>query len=224
MAEPEHVRTTRAAYDATADLYAQRIGTELTAAVEGPLDRALLQAFVEIVSARKPELVGDLGCGTGRVAALLAANGLDVVGIDLSPAMLAIARQAHPRLRFEEGMLSALPLPTGSLSAAVCWYSIIHTPPDGLDDVVRELARVLAIGAPLLVAFQAGDDERVDRSSVLGRPVSLTNHRHSPDEVARRLSAGGLEVTARLVRSAQAAHEATPQAFLLAERVPDPEH
>ncbi|MYE32588.1 MAG: class I SAM-dependent methyltransferase, partial [Chloroflexi bacterium] len=34
----------------------------------------------------------ELGCGTGRVAVPLAASGVRVTGVDLSPAMLALAR------------------------------------------------------------------------------------------------------------------------------------
>lgn len=94
MTEPAHVSTTRAVYDATAARYARLVGTELTAAFEGPIDRALPAAFVESLG-DSAEPVADVGCGPGRVAACLAARGIDVVGVDVSPAMLAVARDAH---------------------------------------------------------------------------------------------------------------------------------
>ena len=50
MTEPDHVSTVRAVYDASADAYVEAIGTEVTHAVEGPIDRALLVALVELVS------------------------------------------------------------------------------------------------------------------------------------------------------------------------------
>jgi len=40
----------------------------------------------------------DAGCGTGRVAIELARRGLDVVGVDLDAAMLAVARRKAPHL------------------------------------------------------------------------------------------------------------------------------
>ena len=40
----------------------------------------------------KPELVLDLGCGTGRMTLELASRGYDMTGVDLSPEMLDIAR------------------------------------------------------------------------------------------------------------------------------------
>ena len=216
MSEPEHVSTARAVYDATAEVYAQLVGTELTADIEGPVDRAFLGAFVEFVSGATAGLVADVGCGPGRVAAFLAARGLDVVGVDVSPAMLAVARDAHPGIRFDEGRLTALSFADGSLAGAVCWYSIIHTPPDQLDDVFAELTRVLARDGHLLVAFQAGDGGRVQRADAYGTDISLTNYRHSADDVTRHMAAAGLRVHARAEREPELQHESTPQAFILA--------
>ena len=71
---------------------------------------------------------------------------------------------AHIRTSsFEEGQLDALPFETGVLAGAVCWYSIIYTPPDRLAEAFGELARVLMPGGYLLLAFQA-EGEPVHRS------------------------------------------------------------
>ena len=216
MTDPHHVTTTRAFYDATAEVYRQLFGTELTPAFEGPIDRALLAAFVESVRGPKTGPVADVGCGPGRVTAFLAAHGLDVIGVDVSPAMLAVARDAHPGIRFLEGRLTDLPLPDQYLAGAVCWYSIIYTPADHLDDVFTELKRVLAPESNLLVAFQAGNGDSVHRADAYGTGLPLTSYRHSPDEVARQLTAAGLSVHARAVREVELGHESAPQAFILA--------
>ena len=50
-------------------------------------------------------LVVDLGCGGGRWAAELLRAGYTVEGIDLSPAMIALARHNAPRARFRVGSL-----------------------------------------------------------------------------------------------------------------------
>jgi SAM-dependent methyltransferase len=215
---PDHLDAARAAYDATADSYAELIGTELSAAVEGPVDRALLAAFVELVRGVPRGRIADVGCGPGRAAAFLAAQGLDVVGVDPSLAMLAVARSAHPGIEFVEGSLSDLPVPDGSLSGIVCWYSIIHTPPEHLAAACAELDRALAADGVVLVAFQAGDGDRVDRTAVHGRPVSLTSYRHDPEHVAGCLTGAGLAVLARAVREPELAHESTRQAFVIARR------
>lgn len=216
MNEQTELSSTIAAYDATADIYASTIGTAISAEIEGPLDRALLSLFVELV-APSERLVADIGCGPGRVAAFLAARGLPVVGIDPSAGMLAVAAAAHPGLRFEIGNLTDLPLADASLAGAVCWYSIIHTPPARLATSFHELARALAPGGRLLLAFQSGRGEAVHRDSVHGRSVSLTNYRHDPDEIADLLGSVGLPVDTRAEREADG-RETTPQAFLLAQR------
>ena len=56
-----------------------------------------------LLDARPGELVLDLGCGTGHLAAQLAEQGVRVIGLDASPAMIAKARVAYPTLRFEVG-------------------------------------------------------------------------------------------------------------------------
>src|SRR5438477_183685 len=56
----------------------------------------------------------DVGCGTGNLAAALAARGARVWGVDPSPEMLAIARRKAPRgAGFREGRAEALPFRDG---------------------------------------------------------------------------------------------------------------
>jgi SAM-dependent methyltransferase len=52
----------------------------------------------DLVSSLDPRSVLDAGCGTGRVAIELFRRGLDVVGVDLDPSMLARARAKAPGL------------------------------------------------------------------------------------------------------------------------------
>lgn len=52
--------------------------------------------------------VADLGCGPGKVTAHLAELGVPAFGVDLSPKMIELARQAHPGLHFEVGSMTSL--------------------------------------------------------------------------------------------------------------------
>ncbi len=214
MTDDPELAATRASYDATAGLYARSIGTEISDSIEAALDRSILKDVASLLS--YGGCVADLGCGPGRVAALLAAHGVEVVGIDLSLGMLEIGRQAHPDVPFAVGNLAALPLADRSLDGAVCWYSIIHTEPDRLDAVFDEIARVLVPDGHVLLAFQAGTGERVHRTGIQGTPVALTNYRHDPDDVARRLTSAGFDVRSCVVREPEFVHESTPQAFVVA--------
>jgi SAM-dependent methyltransferase len=213
VTEPAFLRATRTAYDSIAADYAERSRAELAAR---PLDRAMLAAFAELV--RSAGLVADVGCGPGRVAAQLHKLGVTVFGIDLSPEMVALARRAHPGLRFDEGSMTALDLPDGALGGIVAWYSLIHIPPERRPDVLAEFHRVLAPGGHLLLAFQVGD-EPLHLAEAFGRAISLDVYRLSPGNIAELLTQAGFTVLARLLREPHET-EKVQQAFLLARKPP----
>jgi SAM-dependent methyltransferase len=218
MADPAHLDAVRVAYDAIAGVYAEHFRSELEAK---PFGRAMLATFAELVRAGGGGPVADVGCGPGRVTTHLRDLGLDAYGVDLSPGMVAVARRDHPGVRFEVGSLTALDLPDGALDGVVAWYSIIHLLPGDVPAAFAELRRVLAPGGRLLLAFQIAD-EPLHLTEVLGRNVSLTLRRWSPDRIAELLDAAGFEVEARLVRAPDAT-ERTPQAHVLARRPSDPD-
>ena len=211
MTEPAYLRATRVAYDTVAVDYAALLRGELD---RKPWDRAVLDVFAELARATGVGPVADLGCGPGRVTGYLHALGVTTFGVDLSPAMVAEARRAHPDLRFEVGSMSALNLDDSTLAGIVAWYSIIHTPPDDLPALFAEFHRVLAPGGQVLLAFQVGD-ARVHLEQAYGHAVSLDVYRLSPDVVSKRLTEAGLVSCAQLLREPDET-EKTRQAFLLA--------
>lgn len=129
-AETAHLSATRAGYDAVAEQYAELFCAALD---ETPLDRALLRGFAELVRRDHPAPeVLEVGSGPGNVAAYLHQLGMTVCGIDLSPAMVELARREHPEVRFEVGEMGALEVADASLAGVVAWYSVIHVPrPNG---------------------------------------------------------------------------------------------
>ncbi|NRQ33172.1 methyltransferase domain-containing protein [Nonomuraea sp. NN258] len=210
MTEPDFLTTTRASYDTVAADYAAHFRDELAAK---PLDLAMLTAFAGLVRGR----VADVGCGHGHVTSRLHALGLDVFGVDLSPRMVALAGQAYPGLRFEEGTMTALDVPDDALGGLVALFSIIHVPDGELPHVFAEFHRVLAPGGHALLAFQVGEDEHLRRTEAFGHEIALDYHQRRPDRVAGLLGAAGLPVTARLLREPDA-DERVPRAYLLARK------
>jgi SAM-dependent methyltransferase len=204
--------STRDSYDTVAATYAAKFGAELDGK---PLDRALLAAFAETVSGP----VADLGCGPGHLTAHLHGLGLDAVGIDLSPEMIAVARRTYPGLPYEVGDLTRLDRAAGIFGGIVAFYSIIHLPDERLPAAFAEFARVLAPGGQLLLAFQAGADERLHQTDWHGHGVDLDHYRRRPDTVADLLTAAGFEVRARLLREPEPA-ESTQRCYLLARVTP----
>jgi len=91
-------------------------------------DRAELVALLGLLD--EGSVVGDLGCGTGQIAATLAPFVRRVVGVDESPAMLRSARQRTremPNVELRNGTLENLPIAPGELDAALLVLVLHHT-------------------------------------------------------------------------------------------------
>ena len=103
----------------------------------------------------------DAGCGTGRVGAFLAAAGHEVVGVDLDPALVAVARQDHPAAVWLEGDLATLDLPaqgiTEGFHAVVCAGNVMaFLAPGSRREVLRRLRTHLRAGGRVAIGYGAG--------------------------------------------------------------------
>jgi len=179
----------RDSYDSAAEAYAEHLATELDGK---PLDRHLLNRFAEDTRGRG--LVGDLGCGPGQIARYLQEQGVDVVGIDLSPGMVRVATGLYPGIEFRVGDMTRLDLPGASLAGIVAFYSIVHFRPAELGEVFEQMRRVLMPGGLALISFHIGDQE-VHVDDLYGSPVSLDFRFHVPGAVVEALRGAQLAVT-----------------------------
>jgi SAM-dependent methyltransferase len=180
----------------------------------------MLAKFAELTKAAGLGPVADLGCGTGRVAAHLDSLGVDVFGIDLSPAMVDLARRTYRHLHFDVGSITALDLSDVAAGGVLAWYSTIHTPPRDLPGVFGEFSRVLAPGGYLLIGFHVGDGH-LPRTVAYRDGVSIDAYDVTPERVADLARRAGLAVHTQLVRTAQG-RESRPQASLIAAKSVNP--
>jgi SAM-dependent methyltransferase len=179
---------TRASYDKVAHRYADEIAGELD---NKPFDRQFLDRFAGLVAGKGR--VVELGCGPSHVAAFLADRGVDMGGLDLSPAMVAEAHRLFPNLDVQVGSMLELPYSDGSIAGLVAFYSIIHFDDDQLRTCFAEMARLLVPGGLVALAFHVGDGV-VHRGEWWGQPVALDARSLLPNHVIALLADAGLAV------------------------------
>ncbi|WDV52700.1 methyltransferase domain-containing protein [Streptomyces coeruleorubidus] len=214
MKTDQWLADTRTSYDTVAVSYADQLREALAGE---PYLRAALALFAELVHATGGGPVADVGCGPGHVTAHLHELGVDAFGVDLSPAMIDIARRDHPSLRFEVGSMTDLHLADASLAGLLAFWSLIHVPDDAVPTVFSHFHRALRPGGPLLLGFHVGDESRLKTQGYGGRPMNVYVHRRQPDQVTTWLRDAGFTVEAHMLLDLD---ESTPGAVLFAHRQP----
>lgn len=110
------------------------------------------------VASRSPRTVLDAGCGTGRVAIELARRGIAVVGVDVDPGMLAVARRRAPDIEWVEADLATFDLGADRhdhFDAAVMAGNVmLFVQPGTHADVVARVAAHVRPGGVLVAGFQ----------------------------------------------------------------------
>ncbi|MFF8727043.1 class I SAM-dependent DNA methyltransferase [Streptomyces sp. NPDC015171] len=206
---------TRTSYDAVAAGYAERLRDSLA---REPYLRAALALFADSVRAAGGGPVADVGCGPGHVTAHLRGLGADAFGVDLSPAMIDVARHDHPGLRFEVGSMTELDLPDTSVAGLLAFWSLIHVPDTAVPTVLGHFRRVLRPGGPLLIGFHLGDATRLKTQGYGGHPMHVHIHYRRPERLTAWLDTAGFTVEAQLLLDLDTS---LPGALLFARRRSD---
>ncbi len=115
---------------------------------------AAVHGEADFVAALGPESVLDAGCGTGRVAIELARRGVDVVGVDVEPSMIAAARARAPDLDWLVADLAALDLGRVFDVVVMAGNVLLFTPPGTQGRVVAGCARHVHPGGVLVCGMQ----------------------------------------------------------------------
>jgi ubiquinone/menaquinone biosynthesis C-methylase UbiE len=149
---------------------------------------AARETYLGLLDIAADECVLDVGCGSGAVtrdiARRVGPRGR-AVGLDPSPALLAVARELAQKaglgghIEFREGSVLRLPFPDRAFDAAVCVTVLSHVP--GGETAVPELARVLRPGG---------------RLGVFDLDTDMTTFTHSDRALTRRIVAAASDATA----------------------------
>jgi ubiquinone/menaquinone biosynthesis C-methylase UbiE len=157
---------------------------------------ALEEAVVhDLIRSFAPGRALDAACGTGRHAAQLVRLGHRVSGVDITPEMLARARDRVPDAEFQTADLRRLPADDASFDLIVCGLALAHLPE--LDGAVRELARALVPGGHLIVSvlhpFQALLGSHAPFTGSDGRRGFVREHPHLHADYLDAFTRAGLD-------------------------------
>ena len=128
----------------------------------GALFRPWAELTVDELGLSAGDTVLDIACGTGivaRVAQLRLGKDARIVGVDASPAMVAVARAVAPDIDWREGSAGALPLRDAEapFDVVVCQQGLQFFP--DRPAAAAQMRRWLAPGGRLAVSTWRADDE-----------------------------------------------------------------
>jgi SAM-dependent methyltransferase len=149
---------TRAAYDAAATAFATEWHEQ-----PAPTDlHELVRRFF------KPGRTADVGCGSGREVAWLAANGFDAVGYEPSRGLREEAQRRYPRLCFEDAALPELAaVADASFDNVLCETVLMHLDPTSIGRAVTRLCSLVKPGGTLYLSWRVTEDR--DQRDAQGR-------------------------------------------------------
>jgi SAM-dependent methyltransferase len=161
-----------AAYDGIADWYEHEFLGAVGAETQDGNPRGLARPIVDLLGSGDGVCL-EIGCGTGIHAGCVRDLGWAPIGLDLSAGML---RHASARLPVARADVMRLPLADGSVDAVLA--AMIHTDVLDFPAVLREAARALRAGGPLVhlgvhPCFCGGFADRHDPDAVVIRPGYL---------------------------------------------------
>jgi ubiquinone/menaquinone biosynthesis C-methylase UbiE len=134
----------------------------------------------------------DLGCGTGvPTAGMLAESGMEVIGVDVSTEMLALARRNVPTGRFVAMDVMELDGTLGRFDAVCAFFCLLMLRRSDIPQVLRRVRSVLRPGGLVAIGMVEGDFDYAPLS-FLGQQLSVTAYPQADLEAAIR--AEGLHV------------------------------
>ena len=143
----------------------------------------------------------DVGCGSGYALRLAHGRGATVTGLDITPELLAIARERAPEAALVQAGMDELPFPEGAFDAVVGFNAFAFA--DDPSGAVAQAARVVR-PAGLVAATTFAEPERNEstalhlaleplRASRAGGGQHLPYALSAPGGLERLLSGAGLE-------------------------------
>jgi ubiquinone/menaquinone biosynthesis C-methylase UbiE len=202
-------------YNATAESYAATRIDELS---KKHFDRLILKEFARLN--KDKGTCADFGCGPGQTTKFLFdADVNDIIGIDISPEMVNVARRIFPYIKFETGDLLALPYKENYFASAVAFYAIVHFDYDQIAKAFKEVNRVLKKDAHFLFSFHVGE-ETVHFDQANGIDVDIDLHFLQTNQILKLLDDNNFRMIDTVERLPYPDVEyATKRAYVWAQKI-----
>lgn len=167
-------------------------------------EKRFRRKFVVTAGLKDTDQVLDICCGTGSTTAIIAeeVNQGKIIGVDLSPDMLAVARNKVPAqwVGFERASVDALPFGDNSFDAVFCSYGLHEIPREIRAGALKEVFRVLKPGGKFLTV-----DYSLPRHFPARQAISVfvrvfehdTAYRMMKGDLAGEVAESGLRVISR---------------------------
>jgi ubiquinone/menaquinone biosynthesis C-methylase UbiE len=117
-----------------------------------PLHELMLESVLNPDPGFAPDVIVDVGCGTGRLLRKAASHWprSQMVGVDPAPGMIEVARKRTPNAAFHQASAESLPIADGAADLVLSAVSMHHW--NDAAQGVREIARVLHSGGIFCLA------------------------------------------------------------------------
>lgn len=139
-------------YEKIAGQYAQQYFND-------SVDFPYIDSFLNLLP--RSAVILDVGCGPGQFSKYMLDKGFEVVGIDFSNEMIAIAKEKVHKGAFSYMDMRKLTFPENYFDGIFSAYSLIHIPSNEIAETLAGFSRVLKAGGYIEIAVQQGEADKI---------------------------------------------------------------
>jgi ubiquinone/menaquinone biosynthesis C-methylase UbiE len=142
----------------------------------------------------------DVGSGPGQFAKHMIEKGFEVVGLDYSKEMVAIAKEKVPMVDFHYMDMRQLNFPDSSFDGVFSAYSLIHIPSEEVLTTLKGFHRVLKAGGYIEIAVQKGEADKIIDEPFMPTEKMFFNF-FTEERITKYLINAGFEVVSQELMS-----------------------